>query len=99
MWAVGVDGDQSYLGDHVLVSTVKRYDQALLHAVRSYAEGTLPSGTVRLGLRDEAVGIVGIGAGVPESIRSRVASRAEELRRGAGIGGSAEPPSSSAAGR
>ena len=29
VWAVGVDADQSYLGDQVLVSTVKRYDQAV----------------------------------------------------------------------
>ena len=81
VWAVGVDSDQSYLGDHVLVSTVKRYDRAVFHAVRSFAHGTLRGGTVRLGLRDEAVGIVGVGPNVAESIRRRVARLAWDMRR------------------
>ena len=82
VWAVGVDSDQSYLGDHVLVSTVKRYDQAVLQAVRLYVQGTLPVGTVRLGLRDEAVGIVGVGASVPETIRKKVAQLALSMKNG-----------------
>jgi SARP family transcriptional regulator, regulator of embCAB operon len=81
VWAVGVDADQSYLGDHVLVSTVKRYDQAVFYAVRSFAQGTLRGGTVRLGLRDEAVGIVGVGPNVTEPIRRRVALLAWDMRR------------------
>ena len=80
VWAVGVDADQSYLGDHVLVSTVKRYDQAVFYAVRSFVQGTLRGGTVRLGLRDEAVGIVGIGPGVAEPIRRQVARLASEMK-------------------
>jgi basic membrane lipoprotein Med (substrate-binding protein (PBP1-ABC) superfamily)/DNA-binding SARP family transcriptional activator len=81
VWAVGVDADQSYLGDHVLVSTVKRYDQAAFHAIRSFAQGTLRGGTVRLGLRDEAVGIAGIGPTVAEPIRRRVARLAWDIKR------------------
>jgi DNA-binding SARP family transcriptional activator/basic membrane lipoprotein Med (substrate-binding protein (PBP1-ABC) superfamily) len=80
VWAVGVDADQSYLGEHVLVSTVKRYDQAVFHTVRAFVQGTLRGGTVRLGLSDEAVGIVGIGQGVAEPIRRRVARLAWEMR-------------------
>ena len=79
-WAIGVDADQSYLGDHVLVSTVKRYDQAVFHAIRSFAQGTLERGTVRLGLRDEAVGIVGVGPSVPERIRRQVADLAWKMK-------------------
>ena len=80
VWAVGVDADQSHLGEHVLVSTQKRYDQAVLYAVRSFAQGSLRRGTVRLGLRDEAVGIVGIGPSVPEQARRRVARVAWEMK-------------------
>lgn len=80
VWAVGVDADQSHLGEHVLVSTVKRYDQAVLYAVRSFVQGTLRRGTVRLGLRDEAVGIAGIGPSVPEQTRRRVARVAWEMK-------------------
>lgn len=80
VWGVGVDADQAYLGDHVLVSTVKRYDEAVFYAIRSFAQGTLRAGTVRLGLRDEAVGIIGIGPSVPEQIRRRVARLAWEMK-------------------
>ena len=80
VWAVGVDADQSYLGDHVLVSTVKRYDEAAFYAVRSFAQGTLRGGTVRLGLRDQAVGIVGVGPGVEGPIRRQVARFAAGLK-------------------
>ena len=81
VWAVGVDADQSYLGDHVLVSTVKRYDQAVFYAVRSFANRTLRAGTVRLGLRDEAVGIVGIGPSVTDPIRRQVARLVWNMKR------------------
>ena len=81
VWAVGVDADQSHLGDHVLVSTVKRYDQAVVHAVRSFAHGALSRGTLRLGLRDEAVGVVGIAPTVREPIRRRVARLAWDIKR------------------
>jgi basic membrane lipoprotein Med (substrate-binding protein (PBP1-ABC) superfamily)/DNA-binding SARP family transcriptional activator len=84
VWGVGVDADQSYLGDHVLVSTVKRYDQAVFHVVRSFVQGTLQPGTVRLGLGDDAVGIVGIGPGVAEPIRRKVARVALEMRSSEG---------------
>jgi basic membrane lipoprotein Med (substrate-binding protein (PBP1-ABC) superfamily)/class 3 adenylate cyclase len=82
VWGVGVDGDRSYLGPHILVSTVKRYDQAVLAAIRSYEQGTLPTGRdIVLGLKDDAVGIAGISADVPESVRVRVEREATTLRR------------------
>ena len=80
VWAVGVDADQSYLGDHVLVSTVKRYDQAVFYAIRSYVQKTLRSGLVHLGLRAEAVGIVGISPPVADSIRRKVAQAARDMK-------------------
>ena len=59
---------------------MKRYDKAVFYAVRSFVQGTLRGGTVRLGLRDEAVGIVGIGPGVAEPIRRQVARLASEMK-------------------
>jgi basic membrane lipoprotein Med (substrate-binding protein (PBP1-ABC) superfamily) len=80
VWGVGVDGDRSYLGPHVLASTVKRGDQAVLTAVRSFLNGTLPGGkTVRLGLDDDAVGVVGLSPRIPDSIRRKVARMAAVL--------------------
>ena len=41
--AIGVDQDYSYLGPHILASTIKRFDQAVIASVRWYVEGTLPA--------------------------------------------------------
>jgi basic membrane protein A len=85
VWAVGVDGDRSHLGPHILASTVKRGDQAVLIAVRSFLNGTLPGGkTLRFGLDDGVVGLVGLSPGVPDSIRRKVARMAATLRKANG---------------
>jgi basic membrane protein A and related proteins len=82
VWAVGVDGDRSHLGPHILASTVKRGDQAVMIAVRSFLNRTLPGGkTLTLGLGDEVVGLVGLSPSVPDSIRRKVASMAAALRK------------------
>ena len=81
VWGVGVDADRSYLGSHVLVSTVKRYDRAVALAVEWYAMGMLPAGDVVLGLDDDAVGIAGISPEVSPSDRRSVARLAASLRK------------------
>ena len=66
---------------HILASTIKRYDRAVLDSVRWYIEGTLPPGReVELALDDDAVGLEGIGPNVPTSIRREVARVEAELR-------------------
>ena len=83
VWAISVDTDRSYLGKHILASTVTRNDRVVLRAVRSFVDGTLPAGrTLVLGLDDDAMGIAGISPSVPESIRRKVAQAAAALRRG-----------------
>jgi basic membrane lipoprotein Med (substrate-binding protein (PBP1-ABC) superfamily) len=81
VWGVGVDADRSYLGSHILVSTVKRYDRAVELAVEWYAMGMLPAGDVVLGLDDDAVGIAGISPEVSPSDRRSVARLAASLRK------------------
>jgi basic membrane lipoprotein Med (substrate-binding protein (PBP1-ABC) superfamily)/DNA-binding SARP family transcriptional activator len=80
VWGVGSDADRSYLGSHILVSTVKRVDRAVELAVRWYLQGSLPSGDVLLGLDDDAAGIAGISPEVPPAIRKKVAALAASLR-------------------
>jgi basic membrane lipoprotein Med (substrate-binding protein (PBP1-ABC) superfamily)/DNA-binding SARP family transcriptional activator len=85
VWAVGVDSDRSHLGPHILASAVKRHDQAILIAVRSFLSRTLPGGkTLTLGLDADAVGLVGLSPSVPDSIRRKVASMAAGLRKAHG---------------
>jgi DNA-binding SARP family transcriptional activator len=83
VWGIGSDGDTSYLGSHILASADKRYDRAVLLAVQSFLEKTLPArGRVVLGLDDNAVGITGPNVKVPADIGRRVAHAQAELRRG-----------------
>jgi basic membrane lipoprotein Med (substrate-binding protein (PBP1-ABC) superfamily)/DNA-binding SARP family transcriptional activator len=83
VWGVGVDGDLSYLGPHILVSVVKRFDRATFLLVKWFEEGRLPRGeTIRFGLTTNGVGIAGISPMVSESIRNKVADVAAEIRAG-----------------
>ena len=80
VWGIGADVDRSYLGPHVLVSAVKRLDQAVGYAIRSFLDGTLGHGTLDIGIERDAVGIVGISSDVPPAIRRRVAKVTERHR-------------------
>jgi DNA-binding SARP family transcriptional activator/basic membrane lipoprotein Med (substrate-binding protein (PBP1-ABC) superfamily) len=83
VWAIGVDGDRSELGDHILASAVKRFDRAVGLAVRWAAHGTFPGGRdLILGLEQDAVGLTGISPRVPASIRQAVALEAASVARG-----------------
>jgi basic membrane protein A len=83
VWGVAADSDRSYLGPYILASTLKRYDRAVLLAIRGFMEGTLPAGKdVELGLDDNAVGITGISSEVPTSVRTKLAHVAAALRAG-----------------
>jgi basic membrane protein A len=42
---IGVDADQSYLGDHILTSAVKKVDVAVFEAVKRVQEGNFKGGT------------------------------------------------------
>src|SRR5262249_38974591 len=88
MLAVGADQDLSYLGAHILASTVKHLDQAVILTIRWFLEKTLPRGRpVILGLDDDAVGIGGISPSVPGSLRQRLGRVATQLRQRAGGAG------------
>ncbi len=69
VWGIGVDGDYSPLGAHVLTSVLKRYDVALLLELRAFKHGTLPrSGTASFGLRENAVGLGRLNDRVPPAV-------------------------------
>ena len=84
VWGVAADADRSYLGTHILASTIKRYDRAVELAVRWFLEGALPRGDLVLGIDDDAVGVAGISPEVPTTIRKRIASAEASLRAAEG---------------
>jgi basic membrane protein A and related proteins len=61
---IGVDADQSYLGDHILTSAVKKVDQAVFEAVQRAQEGNFEGGTDVIATVEN--GGVGLGKLGPE---------------------------------
>ncbi len=45
VWGVGVDADQSYLGDYILTSAVKKVDVAVYDTIKAITGGTFKGGT------------------------------------------------------
>jgi basic membrane protein A len=77
---IGVDADQSYLGDHILTSAEKHVDLAVANAIKSVADGTFKGGTdVLNNVKNDGVGIGKIGpagtkyAAQVEKIRKQIA--------------------------
>jgi basic membrane protein A and related proteins len=74
---IGVDADQSYLGDHILTSAEKHVDLAVFNAIKSIQDGTFKGGTdVLNNVSNDGVGIGEIGpAG------QKYADQVEEVRQ------------------
>jgi basic membrane protein A len=71
VWGIGVDADQSFLGGHVLTSSMKRVDEAVFRIIRSVTDGTWKGGlNVTFGLAEHGVGLGTINADVPQEDRS-----------------------------
>jgi basic membrane protein A len=78
---IGVDADQSYLGDHILTSAEKHVDLAVANAIKSVQDGTFKGGTdVLNNIENDGVGIGKIGpagqkyADQVEQIKQQIAS-------------------------
>jgi basic membrane protein A and related proteins len=55
---IGVDADQSFLGDHILTSALKRVDVAVFNAMKRAQEGNFKGGTdVIHSLKNDGVGL------------------------------------------
>ena len=58
VWGIGVDGDQSFLGQHVLTSALKGVDSAVFLTIRSVEDGTFEDGkNVVFGIDQDGVGL------------------------------------------
>jgi basic membrane protein A len=58
VWGVGVDGDQSFLGPHVLTSALKGVDSAVFLTIKAAQDGTFAGGgNGTFGLDQEGVGL------------------------------------------
>lgn len=58
VWGVGVDGDQSFLGPHVLTSALKGVDSAVFLTAKAVQDGTFAGGgNATFGLDQDGVGL------------------------------------------
>ena len=58
VWGIGVDGDQSFLGPHVLTSALKGVDSAVFLTAKAVQDGTFKGGTnADFGLDQDGVGL------------------------------------------
>jgi basic membrane protein A len=72
VWGIGVDGDQSFLGPHVLTSALKGVDTAVFLTIQAVQDGTFEGGqNVVFGLDQEGVGL---GTLSPEADEEDVAA-------------------------
>ena len=83
VWAVGGDIDQSFLGDHVLTSAMKRVDVAVFETAKSVVDGTFEGGRdVMFDVANEGVGLGEINAEVPQELVSEIDGVIEKMKSG-----------------
>ena len=73
VWGIGVDADQSHLGDHILTSALKRVDVAVFTTIESVQNGEFEGGSVTtFGLAEDGVGLGEVSSEVPQDVLDRV---------------------------
>jgi basic membrane protein A and related proteins len=78
VWGIGVDADQSFLGDHILTSAVKRVDVAVFKTIESVQNGSFEGGGVTtFGLAEDGVALGKVSSEVPQD----VLDKAEEYKQ------------------
>jgi basic membrane protein A and related proteins len=83
VWGIGVDADQSYLGEHVLTSAQKRVDEAVFQTIKSVQDGTWKGGrNAVFGLEQNGVGLGKISPEVPAADREQVDQIAKQIADG-----------------
>ncbi|MFP5328173.1 MAG: BMP family protein [Acidimicrobiia bacterium] len=74
---IGVDADQSFLGDHILTSAMKKIDVAVFEAVKSVQDGAFAGGSDKLfEVKNEGVDI-----GKTNAEGSKYADQVEEVKQ------------------
>jgi basic membrane protein A len=73
VWGIGVDADQSFLGDHILTSAVKRVDVAVFKTIEAVQNGeAIGGGITTFGLKEDGVGLGTVSPEVPQDVLDKV---------------------------
>jgi basic membrane protein A len=83
VWGIGVDADQSFLGDHILTSAVKRVDVAVFKTIQSVQDGTFQGGGVTtFGLAEDGVALGKVSSEVPQDVLDKVDEYKQKILNG-----------------
>jgi basic membrane protein A and related proteins len=88
-WGIGVDKDQSDLGEHILTSAVKRVDTAVFETVKAVQEGKWKGGTDAVfNLENDGVAV----GTTSDKVSQEILDKVEDLKQKI-IDGEINPPS------
>jgi basic membrane protein A and related proteins len=83
VWGIGVDADQSYLGDFILTSAVKKVDNAVFQTIQDEQEGSFSGGEdVVFDVASGGVGLGKISPQVTADVVSKVQSAQDDIAAG-----------------
>jgi len=83
VWGIGVDADQSFLGDHILTSAVKRVDVAVFKTIESVQNGTFTGGGVTtFGLAEDSIALGKVSSEVPQDVLDTVEEYRQKIMNG-----------------
>jgi basic membrane protein A len=73
VWGIGVDADQSFLGDYILTSAVKRVDVAVFKTIEAVQKGEkVGGGITTFGLKEDGVGLGTVSPEVSQDVLDQV---------------------------
>jgi basic membrane protein A and related proteins len=82
-WGIGVDADQSFLGQHILTSAMKRVDEAVFATIESVQDGSWEGGrNLTFGLGQDGVALGTFSPKVSPADRQAVQAEAKKIARG-----------------
>src|SRR5918993_5280244 len=80
---IGVDADQSFLGDHILTSAQKGVDAAVFLTIQSIQDGSWTGGgKSKVGLKEEGVGLGKVSSTVPQEDVEKVDEVEQQIADG-----------------
>jgi basic membrane protein A and related proteins len=83
VWGIGVDADQSFLGQFILTSALKRVDAAVFDTIKSVVDDSWQGGrNLTFGLEQDGVGLGKISAKVPQEDLDALDQVKERIRSG-----------------
>ena len=83
VWGIGVDADQSFLGDHILTSAVKRVDVAVFKTIEAVQKGETIGGSVTtFGLKEDGVALGTVSPKVPQDVLDQVEQIKQQILDG-----------------